>query len=136
MGVFARTVVPGRPQKAAFGSVIAAVIALASLNLANPKALVARYNLVHQEHRVVDVNHLVNLGGDAVPAVVSRLDRLSPELRCELVRRLVERYAGGTGDWRGWNLARARARRAARSLESAAVSCPATSDPQRPQTEG
>lgn len=123
IGVFGRTVLRERPRGAAFGSVVAAVIALAMLNLGNPKALIARYNLRHQDRRAADVAHLVELGGDAVPVLVSRLHLMAPEARCQLAVELMERHSEARGDWRGWNLARARARKAVRGLEGFASSC-------------
>lgn len=124
IGVFARTVLRERPRGAAFGSLVAAVITLAALNLVNPTALIARYNLAHQDRREADVAHLVELGGDAVPVLISRLDSIAPEARCRVVRALIDRHYDVRGDWRGWNLARSRARRAVRGLEGFARTCP------------
>jgi hypothetical protein len=123
IGVFGRTVLRERPRGAAFGSVVAAVIALAMLNLGNPRALIARYNLAHQDRRPADVAHLVELGGDAVPVLISQLHLITPQARCQLALDLVERHLEARGDWRGWNLARARARKAVRGLEAFARSC-------------
>jgi hypothetical protein len=116
--VFSATVVRGRPQGAALGSLVGAVAALAALNLANPKALIASYNLAHRE--AVDLDHLITLGGDAAPILVSSIDRLLPVQRCDLATYLHERTRRDA-DWRGWNLARQRAATAAAKLDLAAL---------------
>lgn len=124
IAVLARTALRGRPAGAAFGSVIAAVVLLAGLNLANPQALIARYNLAHPGRRGADVEHLAQLGGDAVPVLVSRFDEVAPDRRCPLARALVRRHAPLRRDWRGWSLARSRAHRAVGKLASFASACP------------
>ncbi len=126
IAVFARTVLRNRPAGAAFGSVVAAVVLLAGLNLANPQALIARHNLAHPGPRGADVAHLARLGGDAVPLLVSRLDDVALERRCTLAKELVRRHARSDGDWRGWNLARASARNAVEQIAPFASTCQET----------
>jgi hypothetical protein len=125
IAVLARTVLSGRTRGAGFGSVAAAAVLLAALNLANPQGLIARYNLAHPGPRGADVSHLARLGGDAVPVLVSGLGRVGATERCALAREIVRRYGTPAGDWRGWNLARARARRAAQVVGPLASGCPA-----------
>lgn len=115
LGVFAFTVVRGKPG-AAFGSLVAAVIALGSLNLINTKATIARYNLTHQNGREIDFAHLARLGGDAVPILVSQIELVPEAERCRLITDLRRRYVPVEGDWRGWNLSRMRAHEAATRL--------------------
>jgi hypothetical protein len=124
IAVLARTVLSGRPRGAAFGSVVAAAALLAALNLANPRGLIARYNLAHPGSRGPDVAHLAALGGDAVPVLVSRWEDVGATERCTLAREIVRRYGAPAGDWRGWNLARARAYRAAQVVGPLAGECP------------
>jgi hypothetical protein len=124
IGVFGFTVLRDRPAGAPFGGTVAAVVVLAGLNLANPARIIARYNLSHPGARGVDVTHLGRLGADAAPELAQRLDALGQEQRCALANQLVKRHGESRGDWRGWNLARARARRAAQRLETLAGSCP------------
>lgn len=131
IALFARTVLRGRPVGAAFGAVVAAAVLLAALNLANPHALIARYNMAHPGRRGADVVHLAQLGGDAVPTLVSLLDGVAPERRCALAKPIARQHGASRGDWRGWSLARTRARRAARTIASFAGTCqetPATSN--------
>jgi len=121
LAVFAFTVVRGRPG-AALGSLVSAVLALGALNLINPKATIARYNLTHQTGRAIDLSHLAGLGGDAVPILAARVELVPEAERCRLITDLRRRYLSAEGDWRGWNLARARAHAAALGLR-AAESC-------------
>lgn len=124
IAVFGRTVVPGRPTRAAFASIVAAAVLLAGLNLVNPRGFIARYNLDHPGPRGADVAHLATLGGDAVPLLVSRFSDVAPEDRCTLARELLRRHAAPKGDWRDWSLARTRARRAVGEIASFASTCP------------
>ena len=123
--VFALTVVRGQPRHAAFGSLVAAVVTLAALNLVNPHAMIARYNLANAGNREVDVANLSRLGGDAVPILVSQLSLLPADQRCTLTAKIRKRYLVSGADWRGWNLSRERAREAARSL-APTEPCPVT----------
>lgn len=127
LAVFALTVVRGRPG-AAFGSLVAAVIALGSLNLMNPKATIARYNLTHETGREIDFAHLARLGGDAVPVLAAQIHLVPEPERCRLITALRRRHLPEKGDWRGWNLGRARAREAVARLRSAEP-CPAVGRP-------
>jgi len=129
LAVFAFTVVRGRPG-AAFGSLVAAVIALASLNIANPQATIAQYNLAHQNDREIDLAHLAQLGGDAVPILAARIQLVPEAERCRLITDVRGRYLPEVGDWRGWNLARVRAHKAAAGL-LAAEACRAAGHPER-----
>jgi hypothetical protein len=125
IAVLARTVLMGRTRGAGFGSVVAAAVLLAALNLVNPQGLIARYNLAHPGPQGADVAHLARLGGDAVPVLASRLEEVGATERCTLVREIVRRYGTPAGDWRGWNLARARARHVAQVVGPLASACPA-----------
>jgi hypothetical protein len=125
IGVFGRTILAGRPQGTAHGAMVAAVIVLALLNLVNPSALIARVNLARADGRGLDHSYLTELGAEAVPVVAANVARLEPEARCSLGPELVKRWsAEPQGDWRGWSLARARARAALPVLERAVASCP------------
>lgn len=125
IAVFARTILVGRPQGAAFGATASAALVLGLLNLANPDALIARVNLDRADGRRLDVEHLLTLHADATPVIASRLTALDETSRCALATRLASRWRETPpGDWRGWNLARARARRLLPALERAAADCP------------
>lgn len=124
IAIFVATVLRGRPAGAAYGTIVAAMVILVALNLANPAALIARYHLSHQERRAADIAYLARLGADAVPTLVSRLEDVAPGDRCTLAKSLIDRYRKSSEDWRGWNLARLRARRAVVQLDPFARSCP------------
>ncbi len=128
LAIFAVTVVQGRPERAAYGSLVAAVITLGALNLANPEVLIARFNLTHQNGREIDFKHLSYLGGGAVPVLVSNFDLVPEAERCHVATRLKERYGTEITDWRSWNLARKRAHEAVTPLHDLGP-CPPVSDP-------
>jgi hypothetical protein len=115
--VFARTLLAGRAHAAARGALVTGAVVLGALNAANPAALIARVNLERQSARSVDVVHLAQLGGNAVPEILERFARLGPADRCYLEEQLAKRWGGAPeGDWRGWNVARSRAREAVRAM--------------------
>jgi hypothetical protein len=122
LGIFAVTVLRGNHRGVPIRCVVAAAIVLAALNLSNPAAVVARYNLSHDRARQ-DVEHLARLGHDAIPVLGSRMPELPPGLQCRLTLELrTQRFEERAADWRGWNLGRARAHATLRSLP--AVTCP------------
>lgn len=124
VAVFVLTVLRGRPTGAVFGTIVAAVVVLAVLNLINPSAFIARYNLAHQERRAVDAKHLARLGADAIPVLAAHLEEVAPEDRCELATTLIRQHEASPRDWRGWNFARWRAKRPLTQLKSFVESCP------------
>ena len=124
IGVFSRTMLAGRPQRTAHGAMLAAVVVLALLNAANPSALIARVNLGRTGTGAVDASYLATLGAEAVPVITARIPEMDAEARCAAAKRLVERWsAEPQGDWRGWNVARARARSALSALGWVAAPC-------------
>lgn len=125
IGVLARTILAGRPAGVARGIVIAAVVVLGLLNAVSPVALIARVNLGRSGERAPDLVHIASLSADAVPTIADRLRSLSPTEQCTVAGRLTERWRAAThADWRGWNLARARARARIPELERIAAACP------------
>ncbi|MEF2280337.1 DUF4173 domain-containing protein [Deinococcus sp. YIM 134068] len=99
----------------------------------NPAALIARVNIhravtgltndLRRTPQNVDVWELLDLGADAVPAVVANLDTLTQECgpncaqgRAFIVRHLQDEYGLPT-DPRSWNAGEARARRLVLGLE-------------------
>lgn len=90
---------------------VAAVFALAALD---PIGRIAQFNDDFRERTGrFDVAHAASLGAEAAPVLVASLDRLSTADRCALAPALARwADAEGDGDWRSWNLSRARARAA------------------------
>jgi two-component system, OmpR family, sensor histidine kinase BaeS len=102
---FLVTVLRGRRSLFAVGALVAGFAATAALNVANPDALIARTNL---DRPRVDVAYVAGLSDDAVPALLQALPSLRSDLRQALAVELLQRSESG-GDWRSFNLARARA---------------------------
>ncbi len=102
---------------------IALCLLLAALN---PAALVVRSNvaLARGGQVPLDSDYLLNLGEDAVPALVNALPALDPGTQCLLVPSLLERWAAASDDstdWREWTWS---VRRARASLQNAAPRWP------------
>jgi hypothetical protein len=98
IGWFAATVLRGRAERFAFGSVVSGFAVLAILNVVNP---------------------------DAWVALVAALPELPPEARCAVAQPLRQDWESGDPvDWRTWNVARWRAQRAVRSSPLPWPECP------------
>ena len=113
--IFATTVLRGRNDRFSYRTIVAGFSTLAALNAVNPEALVARVNLSRTSGVAADTAYLLRLGHDAAPVLIAHRGRLTTAERCQLKNSLM---AAHSLDWRNWNLARARAAEAARSLES------------------
>lgn len=106
------TVLRGRRERFAFGSIVAAFACIAVLHVLNPHALIARVNL----DRTVagadyDGAYLGSLSADAVPMLLARINELSAAERCRVGTLLEQRWTGPRrGGWRTWNLGDWRAR--------------------------
>jgi hypothetical protein len=113
LGWLVLTVLHGRRERFAFGSIMAGLACIAALHLLNPHALIARVNidraLAGAEY---DGSYLGTLSADAVPTLLGRLDLLPEVERCRVAAMLEERWRGERrGGWRTWNLSDWRARR-------------------------
>lgn len=120
-GVFAWfgwTVLRGYQRRFAFGALVQGFAVLAGLHLLNPDAFIVRTNLARPpDHRPFDAAYAASLSADAVPDLLAALPRLDLKEQCGAARALLARWTpaaadGSNDDWRNWNLARARARRA------------------------
>jgi hypothetical protein len=60
----------------------------------------------------LDLQYLAGLSGDGLPALSRAAAALGPDARCRLAADLEPRWRDTSGDWRTWNLGRARARAA------------------------
>lgn len=112
LGWLVLTVLRGRREHFAFGSIIAGLACIAALHVLNPHALIARVNIDRATAGAdYDGTYLRTLSADAVPALLARLDRLPEAERCRVARMLEERWSGERrGGWRAWNLSDWRAR--------------------------
>jgi hypothetical protein len=102
---FGVTVLRGRRHAFAAGALVTGFAATLVLNVVNPDALIARTNVTRP---AVDVQYLAGLSDDAVPALVDRISSLPPAQQRTLATALLARERAD-GDWRSWNLSRARA---------------------------
>lgn len=94
-----------KPKRFAIGAFVAALGFLATLNLANPDATIARENLQrYRDMGKVDAYYLAGLSEDAVPALIGALDYSTGSERDALVRTLWDRlrHMEETPNWREW----------------------------------
>lgn len=113
LGWMVLTVLRGRSERFAFGSIIAGLTCIAALYVLNPHALIARVNIGRATAgKEYDGKYLRMLSADAVPVILARLDRLPEAERCRAARMLADRWSGERrGGWRTWNFSDWRARR-------------------------
>jgi hypothetical protein len=112
--LFAITVLRGRNAGFAFGAVVAGWLTIATLDVANPHAMIVRTNVERATSGAAfDAAYVSKLSADAVPELVDALGRVTPETRCVIAKRLQEvvkdRAKGLPEDWRWWNASRSRA---------------------------
>ena len=108
----AATVLRGAPGRFPAGAVLGGLGVLATLNLVNPQAIVARANIGRRTAGAsLDVTYLAKMSADAVPTILAHVRSLPDDERCPLLTELARRYgAPDKVDWRAWNLSRQRAR--------------------------
>ena len=97
------TVLPGHRALFGAGTFLSGLILIASLNLVNPDATIARTNIDRylNQGATIDLTYLVNnLSDDAVPVLRGNADSF-PELV------IAPRKADATADWRSYNRSRA-----------------------------
>ena len=110
---FGLTVLRGRRQHFAAGALVVGYALIVALEVVNPDALISRTNLARAlEGRKFDATYVSSLSADAVPNLVAALPHLTPEERCVISERLIERWpASRQSDWQTWNRSRAEAER-------------------------
>lgn len=125
LGVAVFTVLRGRRAAFAFGSFISALAVLIALFVANPDAVIVNTNLERARNgHSLDVDYLVGLSPDAIPAIVGGIDSLDDQMQADLSDALDEVEArldtrSRTWGWRSWSLAHSRATAAIRSRPDA-----------------
>ena len=119
-GWFAATVLRGRRVWFGSGGLVAALAVLGALHVANPDALIVRYNLARPaSERPFDAAYAASLGADAVPVLVDALPRLDAQAQCAAARRLLAHWGiAASTDWRSWTWTRGVARRLVRAHAS------------------
>ncbi len=124
---FAATVLRGQRARFMPGAVLAALVALLTLNVINPDAFIARVNLGRAlEGASLDKEYLGRLSADAVPAIVDGAMQLEVTERCALLRQMETRWSAElerSGPTSTWNLARRKAQGSVGPAWEAARSC-------------
>lgn len=133
LGWLVLTVLRGRRERFALGSILAGLASIAALHVLNPDALIARVNIDRAAAgKRYDGNYLRTLSADAVPVILARLERLPEAERCNAARMLTERWRGvRRGGWRTWNLSDWRARRLVAPLESTIACAAGDAEPRK-----
>jgi hypothetical protein len=126
LGWLALTVLRGRRERFAIGTILIGLACIAALHVLNPHALIARVNIDRAAAgKEYDGSYLRTLSADAVPVIIAHLDQLPQTERCSATRMLMERWSGERpGGWRTWNLSDWRARRLVAPLKGT-FACPA-----------
>jgi hypothetical protein len=105
------TVLRDRRDRFAFGALVSGFAAILLINAINPDALIARVNISRMEEgKRFDAYYLTYLSADAAPVLVKALPSMSEKDRHIVEADLRARRTSADGDWRTWNLGRARAR--------------------------
>jgi hypothetical protein len=117
------TVLRGRRDAFAFGTLVSGLATIAVLFAISPDAVIARTNVariaaVHGPARF-DVAYATSLSADAVPVLIEALPALPPDVTCPLARHLLRRWPPvREGSLRSWNWSGSRAAAAVREHEA------------------
>jgi hypothetical protein len=115
---FVATVLRGRRNRFAFGSVMTGFAMIAALNAINPDALIVRANFRRAvAGQSTDLHYTTSLSMDSIPTIIEWLPRLKTDEQVVIISELVERSSlHQDADWRTWNWSRRQARRASSAL--------------------
>jgi hypothetical protein len=115
---FAATVLRGRRNRFAFGSVMTGFAMIAALNAINPDALIVRANLRRAvAGQSTDLHYTTSLSMDSMLTIIEWLPRLKTDEQVVIISELVERSSlHQDADWRTWNWSRRQARKASSAL--------------------
>jgi len=119
----AATVLRGRRELFAFGSLASGLATVALLFVINPDAVIARTNVARMASADVrvrfDVAYATSLSADAVPVLIDALPALPRDVQCRLARHMLRRWPPDRGrSIRNWNWSAARASDAVRGQEA------------------
>jgi hypothetical protein len=111
-GWFVATVLRGRRERFGTGAVLAGWLVLASLNLANPDALITGVNFDRFiAGRPLDAAYAAGLSADALPTLRKRIARSGTNEACAAADALERRWRKEWQRGRRWTIALARAER-------------------------
>ena len=115
---FAATVLTGRRNRFAAGVLATGVATVVVLHAINPDALILRTNLARaaEGKRELDRRYAAQLSTDAAAVVAANIEQFDGNTLWEYMRRVPRE-----GEWRTWNLSRARAAAVLRPYESKAT---------------
>jgi len=119
----AATVLRGRREAFAFGTLSSGLATIALLFVINPDAVIARVNVARMASADAtvrfDVAYATSLSADAVPVLIDALAALPPEVQCPIARRMLRRWPPDRArSIRGWNWSAAAASGAVREHEA------------------
>jgi hypothetical protein len=119
----AATVLRGRRDAFAFGTLSSGLATVALLFVINPDAVIARVNVARMASADAtvrfDVAYATSLSADAVPVLIDALAALPPEVQCPIARRMLRRWPPDRDrSIRGWNRSAAAASGAVREHEA------------------
>jgi len=111
-GWFMATVLLGKRDRFAFGTLVAGFLCLAALHFINPDDLIARTNLARVvAGRSFDAKYATSLSADAAPALMAGLRSLNPKDGNLTAEKILKRWSRlNHTDWRTWSWSRSRAR--------------------------
>src|SRR5207248_1102598 len=117
------TVLRGRRDAFAFGTLASGLAAVALLFVINPAAVVARTNVARMASADApvpfDVAYAKSLSADAAPVLIAALPALPREVQCPLARHMLRRWPPDRDrSIRSWNWSAARASDAVREHEA------------------
>ena len=119
----AATVLRGRRDLFAYGTLVSGLGTVALLLVVNPDGIVARANVARMASADApvrfDVTYATSLSADAVPVLIDALSALPGDVQCPLARHMLRRWApDGARSIRNWNWSAWRARNAVRAHET------------------
>ena len=119
----AATVLRGRRDSFAFGTLASGLATLALLFFINPDAVIARANVTRMAAAAApvrfDVAYATSLSADAVPVLIDALPALPHDVQCPLARHMLRRWPPGRDrSIRSWNWSAAQASHAVREHEA------------------
>ena len=119
----AATVLRGRRDSFAFGTLASGLATVALLFVINPDAVVARANVARMASADApvrfDVAYATSLSADAVPVLIDALPALPRDVQCPLARHMLRRWPPDRDrSIRSWNWSAARASDAVREHEA------------------
>jgi hypothetical protein len=117
------TVLRGRRDAFAFGTLTSGAATVALLFVINPDAIIARVNVARMASAEApdrfDVAYATSLSADAVPVLIDALPGLPEDVQCSLARHMLRRWPPDQArSVRGWNWSAARAGDAVRVHEA------------------